>query len=131
MGLLDQLKATAEAVNWEPKPGDGIEGTIVAVATRLGYQDTPYPAVTLSVTDGTTGAVRHITIHAFHSTLKTDLLAARPQSGDQLAVVYLGLKKPRSGKGRDYHAYQLAHEPHGPRINAAAEAMPELPGDPF
>jgi hypothetical protein len=87
---------------WRPDPGDKLVGEIVELGQRAGYNDEPYPIVTIKQDDGV-----ELAFHAFHTVARNELAKLRPQIGQRLAVRYEGEKQGADGKSR-YHAYRLA-----------------------
>lgn len=86
---------------WKPEPGDKIAGQVVGVSRSPDFGYGPYPIVTLNV-DGTERAV-----HAFHHVLRTELARRKPGAGDDLEILYVGKRSPKSGTGNDFHVYKV------------------------
>lgn len=84
---------------WRPQPGDTICGPIVKIATAHGWQDRPYPIITLRT--ATLDREQDIAVHAFHEVLRNELAARSPQVGDVLTITFLG-KHPNG-----YHGYRV------------------------
>lgn len=106
-GLLATLNDDHEpeyAPAWRPQPGEGIEGTVVAVSQREGGYGS-YPVLTLDTSDG------ELAVHAFHAVLRNELAEYAPEVGDALAIVYQGKVEGRHGKR--YHAYRVAYAAAG------------------
>lgn len=87
---------------WRPDPGDTIVGEVTDLGQRNGYDDTPYPIITVRREDGT-----ELAFHAFHTVARNELAAARPQVGERIALKYLGPKSGADGRSK-YHAYRVA-----------------------
>jgi hypothetical protein len=104
MSSLDSRLDSA-AQTWRPQVGDKIVGTLVAIGTRASqFGDQPYPLLTLATDKG------EVIIHAFHSVLKNELAAQRPQVGDRIGIVFNG--KP---DGKRYEHYRLVVERDAPQ----------------
>lgn len=113
MGMLDDLRNEEPsegggddfAQGWRPDPGDGIEGIVVKVNSRV-HDNHPdgYPVVTVRTPQGEEWA-----IHGMPSVLKNELLERNLRPGDELAVIYDGTKQSRAG--RSFHAYRVASKP--------------------
>ena len=113
MGLLDDLKAgqgedgggsdgpAAQAWRWE-KAGDGIEGTVVRLSSRV-IENHPdgYPIVVVRDAKG-----EEWSIHAMSTVLKNEVTDRNLRPGDEFAVIYDG--KKTSGQGRQFHAFRVA-----------------------
>lgn len=88
-----------ESHSWRPTAGDEITGKLISVEAReSGYG--PYPMLALDV-DGS-----EVSVHAFHTVLRTELAKRRPKPGDELTIKYLG-KTPDSKDRKGYHSYRV------------------------
>lgn len=108
MGLLDDArnKTNSDAVAWRPEErGEGVEGTVLSVT----YKESDYqegvmiPTVTLEQADGT-----KVRVIGFRSVLRREIESENPQPGDQMAAVYMGTDKLKTGKfaGKPVHVYR-------------------------
>jgi hypothetical protein len=86
---------------WKPSSGDKLIGELIAVDERLGYNDEPYPILTVRCDNGSEFAV-----HAFHSVLRNEVGKQNPQLGETIAIKYGGEVAKEDGRGR-YHSYKL------------------------
>lgn len=105
--LLGEIDEGDDAKSWRPDPGEGVQGTVVALGTRPSdypAQDGSIiqcPVVTLETTDG------KVRITAFQSVLRGAIQEANPQVGDLFAAKYFGLISNKKGTGT-YHSYKVA-----------------------
>jgi hypothetical protein len=98
--IADRLDKTY-APAWKPEPGEKIIGELISVDERLGYNDEPYPILTLRQNDG-----GELAVHAFHSVLRNEVGKLNPQLGETIAVKYQGEVAKEGGRGR-YHSYRV------------------------
>lgn len=100
------------AEGWRPEPGDKLTGTIVHISAAESEYGT-YPVVTIAAETEDPETVRYVAVHAFHHTLKRDLIAIRPEVGQQLSVVYVGEQgtdREIDGKPVTYQLYTVTAE---------------------
>ena len=107
--LVDRKFAEA----WRPDPGGKLIGEIVELSSRSGFDDQPYPILTIKGDDGT-----ELAFHAFHTVAKNELARLRPQVGQRIAIRYDGQKEGADGRAR-YHAYRVATD-HAPEFSWGA-----------
>ena len=93
---LDRQYAEA----WRPEPGEKLIGRVTEIGAREGAYGT-YPIVTVKQDDGS-----ELALHAFHTVAMNELAAAKPQVGEQVAILYRGQLKAADGKS-SYHAYKV------------------------
>ena len=82
---LEKALDTDYAPAWRPEAGDKLVGEIVGLSERPGYDETPYPIVTVRQDDGT-----ELALHAFHTVIANELAKQRPVVGERIGVKYLG-----------------------------------------
>ena len=101
------------AEGWRPEPGDKLTGTIVHISAAQSDFGT-YPVITLAAETEDPATVQYVAVHAFHHTLKRDLIAIRPEVGQKLSVVYVGEqetdKEAEDGRPITYHLYTVTAE---------------------
>lgn len=105
--LRDRLRQEVEG--WRPEPNDEVFGQVVSISEREGDYD-PYPYI--EIDDEDSGKI--IGVHAFHTVLKNEIAAKKPQVGDTLGIVYLGKQTSKrvnaQGKSSEFEAYRVVHE---------------------
>jgi hypothetical protein len=69
--IKDRLDAEY-APAWKPRSDETVTGEVVALDSRLGWDDQPYPILTIRTEDG------EVAIHAFHTVLRNELAAKHP-----------------------------------------------------
>jgi hypothetical protein len=89
------------AAAWRPEAGDQLIGEVVEIGQRNGYDDRPYPIITVRQDDG-----EELAFHAFHTVAVNELAAAKPQIGERIGIVYRGQKVARDGRTK-FHAYRV------------------------
>lgn len=122
--LQDRLNRNPEP--WKPEEGDSVLGTVLEVNMRDGGYD-EYPVVALETEDG-----REMEVHAFHTSLKNDVMKLELRPGDEFGCRYLG--KRTSATGASYYAYRVVHSrgdnPEPSKVTPAAPlGTPNLTGD--
>lgn len=70
---------------WRPQPGDTIEGVLGAI-TWAHSEYGRYPLLTLTGTN----VGDEVDVHAFHTSLKNQLIEMQPKLGDGLTIRYNG-----------------------------------------
>ena len=122
---LDDQLDRQYAPAWKQQVGEKIVGELTAVDERLGYNDEPYPIITLRQGDGSERAV-----HAFHSVLRNELAKLNPRLGETIAIKYLGEVAKEGGHGR-YHHYKVAIDREQRPVNLAkyADGEPDVEPD--
>lgn len=96
--IEDRLNSES-APGWRPEPGEQLVGTIVEIGTAHGdYGE--YPLLVVERTDGT-----DVSVHAFHTVLKSELASKRPTEGDVIGIKYLGIPA-----GKKYESYKVVLE---------------------
>jgi len=98
------------ALDWErgiywqaTGPGDSLVGTFERLDHRAKSNGELFPVVEIRTDEGVLYAV-----WLFHTVLRQQFRAARPQPGERVAVRYDGQRQ--SGGGRPYHAYRVRAE---------------------
>jgi len=127
--LLAQLDKEPERGNeWKPEEeGDTILGTLETVEHPRTKDGRYLPVLILETDDGPTR------VAVLHSVLKNELLDRKVQTGDRIAIRYVG-KKTAEKSGRSYVAYRVAVAENGPRDESKAfslEPRSEDSGDEF
>lgn len=116
----------APAWRWE-NAGDGIEGVIVAINTRV-IENHPdgYPIITVRDARGEEHA-----IHGMATVLKNEINERHPRIGDEFAVIFDGQRT--SGAGRKFNAFRVGHRPAiAPVAPPQRQAAPQRPAaDPW
>jgi hypothetical protein len=115
--LSDQLDS-GHAPAWKPDPGAKLIGELITVDERLGYNDQPYPILTLRCADG------DVAVHAFHSVLRNEVGKQNPQIGETVAIKYAGEVAKEDGRGR-YHSYRLVVDRSNSPVNLNKYASDE------
>jgi hypothetical protein len=110
------------APGWRPAIHESVEGTIIEIADRAGYDDKPYPIIVLRKDSGD-----EVALHAFHTVLRSKLVELEPTVGDRLAVRYEGRIKSKTAGHKPYHGYSVVHE----RKTSDAPAEPRDDDIPF
>ena len=103
------------APGWRPAIHESVQGTIIELAERAGYDDKPYPIVVLRKDSGD-----EVALHAFHTVLRSKLAEVEAAVGDRLAVRYEGRIKSKTAGHKPYHGYSVALE-----RNTAASVPPD------
>jgi hypothetical protein len=103
------------APGWRPAIHESVQGTIIELAERAGYDDKPYPIVVLRKDSGD-----EVALHAFHTVLRSKLAESEPAVGDRLAVRYEGRIKSKTAGHKPYHGYSVVLE-----RNTAASVPPD------
>ena len=98
--ITDKLD-TEYAPAWRPEAAEKLVGELIAVDERLGYNDLPYPILTLR------SAGVDVAVHCFHAVLRNEIGKNNPQLGEVVAIKYGGEIAKEGGRGR-YHAYRVA-----------------------
>lgn len=114
---LRRRMASPHARAWRPDQGDDnpLFARLVAVGVRVHERWGPYSVLTLATEDGEV-----VCWHAWGTVARQQLLDARPEVGDLLAVEDLGRRT--SAAGLEYHAWRLEVE----RVALAAPSFGEL-----
>lgn len=100
--ITDRLN-DEQAPGWRPDPGEQLVGTIVEISSAHGdYGE--YPLIVVEKADGT----GDVAVHAFHTVLKSELAAKRPNEGDVIGIKYLGKVPGKSGN--TYDSYRVILE---------------------
>jgi hypothetical protein len=128
--LLEQLDKEPERGNeWKPEEeGDTILGTVASFEHPKTKDGRYLPVLILETEDD--GPTR---VAVLHSVLKNELLERRVQTGDRIAIRYVG-QKTAEKSGRTYIAYRVAVSEEGPRDESKAfslEPRSEDSGDEF
>jgi hypothetical protein len=100
------------AEGWRPEPGEKVSGTIAHISAAQSEYGT-YPVITIAAETDDPETVRFVAVHAFHHTLKRDLIAIRPEVGQRLSVVYVGEQETGreiDGKPVTYQLYTVTAE---------------------
>lgn len=109
MSTRDRNLKILAAPAWIPAPDTTMTAKFVAL--RKGGIDSEYGVYPmLTVENIETG--EYVTVHAFHTLLKTRILEMRPKLGDTLTLHYAGVmdsKKidKKTGKPMQYHLYYV------------------------
>ena len=103
--MTDETEKFADAEyphTWRPDQGDPprIKGKIVSVTRSPDFGWGPFPIITLETSEG------QQSVFCMHSVLRRELAERQPQRGDEIEIVYLGMKQPK-GNGKPYHSYQV------------------------
>lgn len=99
----EQTAPSAETEGWRPNEGDTIRGPVVNVSRAWSdWTQSYYPLVTIH--DENTD--KDVDLHAFHHTLQSRLMEAKPKVGDMLEVTYLGKRATKDGK-REVAIYRV------------------------
>jgi hypothetical protein len=101
MGIIDDLDRDY-APAWRPDTGDTLIGTVVGISARDGGFG-EYPIVV--VRPGQT-AETELAFHAIHTVAQSELASKKPQTGETIAIKYLGKREAAGGKAT-YHAYKI------------------------
>lgn len=97
-----QNPALQETEGWRPNDGDVLTGTVHAVSKAWSdWANEFYPLVTIKDEDG-----KLVDVHAFHATLKSRLMEAKPKVGDPLEIAFLGKRPTKDGK-REVAVYKV------------------------
>lgn len=109
---------------WQPEPGSLVVGQVAYVSEGEGNWG-PYPMLAVITRDG-----EGVMIHGFHTVLRNELERQDPQTGDRIAVKYMGTK-PSKKEGQDpTHIYNVVVD-HSRTVVAAAQlASGETPALP-
>lgn len=101
------------AKGWQPEPGDVVTGTIVHISAAKSEFGT-YPVVTIAAETEDPQTVEYVAVHAFHHTLKRDLIGIMPEVGQKLSVSYIGEQETdrvaEDGRPITYHLYTVTAE---------------------
>jgi hypothetical protein len=98
---VDDKLDTEFAAASRPESGDKLIGKVVEIGERLGYNDEPYPIITVQPEHG-----EPLAVHAFHTVLRNELARQRPQIGEMVGIKYEGQFATETGRGR-YHRYRV------------------------
>lgn len=116
LAQADARKGSAES--WDPAPGEAIVGTIVRTEhPKVPNTDRVLPILVLETGDG------EERVAVKHDVLKSELLGQQAQTGDRVAIRYLG-----PVEGRRYRGYKVAVHHSGSRDGA--RAFTATPADP-
>lgn len=106
---------------WRPEPGDKLIGTVTRLSTAQSDYG-PYPVLTIRQDDG-----ENLSVHAFHTALRNQLVRQRPDLGQPIGILYAGLNPGKPG-GRAYEDYRVtgveptADDFWGPKASASADS---------
>jgi len=117
--LADQFESTF-APGWRPAIHEVVQGVVIELSERLGYDDKPYPIVVLNKKDGS----GEVALHAFHTVLRAKLAANEPAVGDRLAVRYEGKIKAKTQGHPAYHGYSVVVEHNSDENSVEAAKTP-------
>ena len=121
---IDQQLDREYAEAWRPAPGEKLIGRVVEIGMRNG-EFGGYPILTVKRDDGV-----ELALHAFHTVATNELAAAKPQVGEQIAILYRGPLKSADGKS-SYHGYKVVMpERPAPTFSWAAFGEPEPEPEP-
>ncbi len=77
------------AKGWQPEVGDVVSGTIVHISAAKSEYGT-YPVVTIAAETDDPETMEYVAVHAFHHTLKRDLISIMPEVGQKMTITYVG-----------------------------------------
>jgi len=95
--------------DWSPEPGDTVIGTVRRFEhpkTKTGDRFLPIVVLEVEATEGT----EELRVPVKHKILAAELLDAKVQVGDRVAIRYLG-----QPEGKNYYLYRLSAAAAGPR----------------
>lgn len=85
---------------WQPEPNEKLEGTVTSISMASSEHGN-YVVVEVQQDDG-----GKLAFHAFHTAARSQLDRLRPKVGDEIGILYEGLKTPKSG-GDQYENYVI------------------------
>jgi len=111
--LSDQFE-TNFAPGWRPAIHEVVQGTVIELSERLGFDDVAYPIIVVRKDAGD-----EVALHAFHTVLRAKLAEAKPVVGDRIAVRFEGKIKAKTEGHKPYHGYSLVVEKKGDNAEVA------------
>jgi len=102
--LTDQFERQY-AAGWRPAIHEVIQGNIIELSERAGYDEELYPIVVIR-----TDTDEERAVHAFHFVLRSKLAELEPVVGDRIAIRYDGKIQSKTPGHKPYHGYQVVLE---------------------
>lgn len=123
LAALDAAEESGPGQDWQPEPRETVVGTVLRFEhPRTKAENRVLPVVVLEI-DGDDGP-EELRVAVKHKVLRDELLKAKPEIGDRLAVRFLG-----QPEGKSYFVYVVSVKHEGARDESRRFTLEPLDDD--